>query len=239
MTIARTAQVHVSAEATIGASSSVRSLLVCGIVSSLLYVAMNVIVPLQWPGYSSTSQTVSELSAIAAPTRRLWNVLAFFYTPLVVAFGCGVWMSAGKRRSLRAVGALLFAFGSLGVVWPFAPMHLRGTLAAGGASFSDTMHLALGAASVLLMAFAIGMASTAFGHVFRTYSIATLVVLLIAGFATGTDAPNIQANRPTPWVGVWERISIGVFLFWVVVLAIVLLRATPSRREGRVAWPGD
>ena len=40
----------------------------------------------------------------------------------------------------------------------------------------------------------------------------------------GVDAPRIAANLPTPWIGVWERINIGVFLLWVVVLAIALLR---------------
>jgi hypothetical protein len=48
-----------------------KALLVCGILSSLLYVVMNVFVPMQWQGYSSASQTVSELSAIGAPTRPL------------------------------------------------------------------------------------------------------------------------------------------------------------------------
>ena len=47
-----------------------KTLLVSGIVSSLLYVAMNIFVAMQWEGYSSASQTVSELSAIGAPTRR-------------------------------------------------------------------------------------------------------------------------------------------------------------------------
>jgi hypothetical protein len=50
----------------------VRISLIGGIVSSLLYVAMNVFVAMQWEGYSSASQTISELSAIDAPTRSLW-----------------------------------------------------------------------------------------------------------------------------------------------------------------------
>ena len=44
-------------------------LLTCGIASSLLYVAMMVFIPMQWDAYSSGSQTISELSAIGAPTR--------------------------------------------------------------------------------------------------------------------------------------------------------------------------
>ncbi len=65
-------------------------MLVCGIVSSPLYVAMNVIGAMQFEGYSSLSQTVSELSAIGAPSRPLWVALAILYTLLVTAFGWGI-----------------------------------------------------------------------------------------------------------------------------------------------------
>ena len=51
-------------------------LLFCGILSSLLYVAMNIVGAMPFEGYSSTSQTISELSAIGAPSRPFWLVLA-------------------------------------------------------------------------------------------------------------------------------------------------------------------
>jgi len=46
-------------------------LLVGGIVSSLLYVAITILGALRFEGYSSISQTVRELSAIGAPSRPL------------------------------------------------------------------------------------------------------------------------------------------------------------------------
>ena len=79
-----------------------KALLVCGIVSSLLYLAMNVFVAMQWEGYSSASQTISELSAIGAPTRPLWVSLGIVYTLLVTAFGWGVWGATRRNRPLRA-----------------------------------------------------------------------------------------------------------------------------------------
>lgn len=60
------------------------------------------------------------------------------------AFGRGVWQSAGRNRAVRIVGGLILAFGSLGLLWPFAPMHQREVLAAGGGTLSDTMHVVLG-----------------------------------------------------------------------------------------------
>ena len=217
-----------------------KPLLVCGIFSSLLYVAMTIFVAMQWEGYSSASQTISELSAIGAPTRSLWAVPGAIYTLLVTAFGWGVWKSAGRNRPLRIAGGLILAYGSLGVLWPFAPMHLRETLAAGGGTLSDTMHLVLASATVLLMLLAIGAAAAAFGTRFRLYSLVTLAILAAFGALTFLDAPGIAANLPTPWIGVWERINLGAFLLWVVVLATTLLRikdvaAATGRRDPMAA----
>ena len=210
-----------------------KGLLVCGVLSSLLYVAMTIFVAMQWDGYSSTSQTISELSAIGAPTRSLWTVPGALYTVLVTAFGWGVWKSGAHTRALRIVGGLILAYGALGLVWPFAPMHLRETLAAGGGTASDTMHLVLASVTVLLMLLAIAFGAAAFGRRFCLYSIVTLVILATFGVLTFRDAPGIGANLPTPWIGVWERINIGVFLLWVVVLAVTIWRVHDAREMVR------
>ncbi|HET9431351.1 MAG TPA: DUF998 domain-containing protein, partial [Chitinophagaceae bacterium] len=203
--------------------------LVCGIISSILYIAINIIVPMQWKGYDFASQTISELSAIGAPTRTLWLVLVTPYTLLMIAFAWGVWKSAGSNRRLRIAGILLLAYGALGILWPFAPMHLRETLAAGGGTFSDTIHIALGAVTEILYLIALGFAAAALGRQFRLYSIATFLILLVFGILTFLEAPGIATNQSTPLIGVWERINIGVFLVWVVVLAIILLKDGKKR----------
>jgi hypothetical protein len=51
-----------------------------------------------------------------------------------------------------------------------------------------------------------------------------LAVLAIFGILTSIAAPKVQANEPTPWAGVWERINIGAYLLWILVLAILLLK---------------
>ena len=57
--------------------------------------------------------------------------------------------------------------------------------------------------------------ATAFGKRFRIYSIASIVMTLAFGALTGQYGPRIPKNLPTPWVGVWERISIAAFMFWM------------------------
>jgi hypothetical protein len=193
-------------------------LLLCGIASSLLYVAMNVFVPMEWEDYNSASQTVSELSAIGAPTRQTWVFLAIKYILLFAAFGWGVWRSARGNRSLRFLGGLIIAYSVVNLYWP--PMHLRGT----EPSLTDTLHIAWAMMAVLFMMLMMGFGAAALGKRFRLYTIATMVILVVFGALTGMDAPRIAANLPTPWIGVWERIMIALFLLWVVVLATILLR---------------
>jgi hypothetical protein len=60
------------------------------------------------------------------------------YDPLIIAFVWGVWASASGRRSLRIASSLLFAYGLLGVAWPFASLHQHEVLAAGGGTLADT-----------------------------------------------------------------------------------------------------
>ena len=208
-------------------------LLICGIASSLLYGAM--IWAIRYEGYSLVSQVPSELTAIGAPTERLWALLGAIYTLLVAAFGWGVWQSAGRHAAVRIVGGLILAYGSLGLLWPFAPMHQREVLAAGGGTMGDTMHVVLGAVTVFLMFLAIGYGARAFGARFRLYSIASIVVLLAFGVLTFLEAPRLGADVPTPWIGLWERINISVFLLWVVALAVRLLRVGEPERATNAA----
>jgi hypothetical protein len=145
-------------------------------------------------------------------------------------------MAAGDDRRLRVAGILIAIYGALGVVWPFAPMHMREALAAGGATFSDTLHLALGVVTEVIYLLALGFAAAALGRAFRLYSIATFTTLLVCGALTFRDAPRLDDNLATPLIGVWERINIGVFLIWVIVLASALLLrsiAPPRVREPR------
>ena len=98
-------------------------LLACGILSSLLYVAANVLGARRWRDYSLTSHTVSELSAIGAPSRPLVIPLLTAHGALLVPFGLGVWKSAGRRRALRVTGALLVGLGASDLP---APLRNRG-----------------------------------------------------------------------------------------------------------------
>ena len=179
---------------------------------------MNIFVPMFFEGYSSASQTVSELSAINAPTRPLWISLAMLYILLFAFFGLGVLQSAFGNRRLRVMGRLIIVYVVINFYWP--PMHLRGN----EPTLTDTLHIVWAMMTLLLMMLIMGFGAAALGRNFRIYTILTFVVFIVFGILIGVEAPNIPGNLPTPRIGIWERINIGAFMLWVIVLAIALLQ---------------
>ena len=197
-------------------------LLVCGILSMLWYVAINIIVPMQYPGYDVVSQTVSELSAIDAPTRTFWFVLCVFYSLLFIAFGSGIWLSANGNPKLRFVAVVIVVHAVFGFFWP--PMHRREIIAAGRGTLTDTLHLVWAFVHLILMLLMIGFGAAALGKGFRIFSAVIVLAFLVFGTLTSIESRGIEANLPTPYVGIWERINIGAYMLWVIVFAIILLR---------------
>lgn len=204
-----------------------RALLVCGILSSLLYVGIDVLAAMRYGDYHSfTSRAISELGAIGAPTRQLVHPLFITYSVLIIAFGVGVWESAGRKRALHLIAALVMGIGVVGLATP--PMYLRGTESISG----DIPHIVLTGVIVLFILSAIAIGASLYGDRWRLYSLATLLILLVSGAWTGLEATRLAAQQPTPWLGVAERINIGAYLLWVLVLSITLLRRkTPSTVE--------
>lgn len=195
-------------------------LLFCGIIAPLLYIFADIFVSTQWAGYSYRDQAISELSAVGAPTRNLWNTILIPFSPLIIAFGFGVLSVAGHRMSMRITGILLTLWGVSGYAWAFFPMNVRGSIG----STTDTMHLVLAGVTVPLMMLFIGFGSGAAGRKFRIYSILTLVMMLIGGTVTALQAPRVAAQLPTPWMGIAERFSVHAPMVWILALAVILLR---------------
>jgi hypothetical protein len=129
---------------------------------------------------------------------------------------------------LRVVGALLLTQAVFGFFWP--PMHKRVVLAAGGGTLTDSLHLVWAAVNGLFFLLAVGFGAASLGKQFRVYSTATMVILLACAVVNGTYAAPIQANLPTPWAGVWERLTSTAYMVWVAVLAMALF-SRPARRS--------
>ena len=196
-----------------------RLLLGCGIVAPVVYAGTDLLAGSIYPGYSFASQAVSELFAIGAPTSGLVVALFSLGSLLSLAFAFGVWAAAGERRSLKAM-AVMFAASAVNglVLWNFFPMHMRGA----ERTFTDTMHLALAANPAVPLSLVMGM--IAFKQWFRIYSLGTLIIVLALAGLSFSYAPQLDANEPTPWLGLTERVAQWTFLVWQVVLVWRLLR---------------
>ena len=81
----------------------------------------------------------------------------------------------------------------------------------------------------LFMLLAMGFGATLLGKRFRYYSYGTIAILVVFGVLTSLQAGKMEANEPTPWMGIEERINIYATMLWVAVLAIGLLRIKEAR----------
>ncbi|MFX0087084.1 MAG: DUF998 domain-containing protein [Candidatus Hodarchaeota archaeon] len=200
-------------------------LFICGILSSLLYVSTDLLGGILLEDYDFVSHYISELSAIGVPSRSLVIPLYIAYDILMIAFGLGVLIAANRKHALHLTGGLLIGFAGVGFVGLFFPMHPRGV----EATFTDTIHQIIAGVTVLFILLAIGSGTiesgaTAYGKKFRLYSAGTLLILLMLGVLPFLEAAQIVTGQSTPWVGLIERIIAYIYLLWVIMLAIILLR---------------
>jgi hypothetical protein len=211
-----------AASGSLGRRRLLNVLLMCGVTAAGLYIAADIFAATTYPGYSYVDQQQSELSAIGAPTRFFWIWMVSVYTPLMIAFGLGVWLSAGAKRSLRAAGALLAAFGIIGYLWVlFAPMNPVGQ----ARTATDIMHLVFLVVQIFVMVLFMSFGAVALGRGFRRFSILMIVVMLAAGGVVGTRAEAIAAGHSPPWLGLVERMSIYAPMIWIIAFAVIILGA--------------
>jgi hypothetical protein len=88
---------------------------------------------------------------------------------------------------------------------------------------------------VLFIVAALVSGAFALGVRFRLYSFATLVMTLAFGALTSVQAKGLVTGEATPLIGVAERLCVGAYLAWVVVLAVALLRAERRARAPAAA----
>lgn len=196
-------------------------MLLCGILSPLLYAVSDTLAGLYWESYSFRDQTISELGAIGAPSRQLFSILLIPTYLLFLVFGVGVWEAAEGRRKLKIAAGLLIAFGAIAItIGPFVSMQLRGA----EQGLAGALHLIEGGVEMLILLTAMGFASGALDQKFRLYTIFTIVLMLLFGAWSGMDSPLVEAGLPTPWLGVKERVMWYSYQLWFIVLSLRMLQ---------------
>jgi hypothetical protein len=198
----------------------VTALLACGIAVAAVQIAGDVIAAALYSGYSYVNQTVSELSAIGAPTRSFLTIVGFLYEALVLAFAVGVWKKAGGKRLLRIAAGLLGLFALNAFIWTFFPMQQRGSELAA----TDVGHMVGAIVQVVTIMLFIAFGSGAHGRRFRIFSLLMIAAILASGSVMATQSSRVAAGLTTPGVGLFERVSFYGPSVWILVLATEFLR---------------
>jgi len=178
------------------------------------------------PGYSHVRNAISELTASQAPYRAALAPLYIAYNVLLVGFAVGLWRAYPQNRLLRAAVVLFAAAGLSGIGQVTAlPHDSTGT----PATAAGTGHAVLAGVSAVLTV----ICAVVYGVAFRRT--AGWPRLSIASFGVAAFLvvirPVTAASIGKPWMGLFERLTIGAFLAWVVVVSVAVLRRRPRTAD--------
>jgi len=192
-------------------------LLLCGVISPLIYIGMTILGGALIPGYSHIRDTVSELMSPGAPNKSLMDTLMALSSVFMTLFGFGVLQfikASGKSNRLAIASAvLLIILGVLQVVvvlfFPQDPMGEELT-------FPGKMHIGLvgiqALMSILIPLFlGLGLRKTGLLPGYGIYSIVSAVLIVAMGIAIFPLGKSIM--------GLTERITILIYDLWLIVIA--------------------
>ncbi|MFX1331726.1 MAG: DUF998 domain-containing protein [Promethearchaeota archaeon] len=197
-----------------------RTMFVCGILSSILYVVTDILGGIMCGNYDFTSQYVSELSAIGSPSRPFVVSLYIVYNFLVMAFIAGVWQGSIGKRNLQMLSCLLCGYvlgGLVGLFFPMDPSEL-------GTAFTNAMHQTLAGVTVLFILLSLAVGAYTQRKRFGFYSIGTILIYLALGSLPFLGVAQVEEGLSTPWLGLVERIMVYGYMLWIGILSALLLR---------------
>ena len=195
-------------------------LLLCGLISPLIYIGMTILGGALIPGYSHIKDTVSELMSPGAPNKGLMDSLMALSSIFMTLFGFGVFQfvkASGQGNNLgTASGVLLIVLGLLqSVVVLFFPQDPLGAVL----TFPGKMHIGLVAVQALmsiLIPLFLGLWIRKAGLMpgFGIYSIVSAALTVVMGIAIFPLGKSLM--------GLTERITVLIYDLWLIVMAVKL-----------------
>jgi Protein of unknown function (DUF998) len=192
-------------------------LLSCGILASLLYLGTDLLAGKLLRGYSFSAQSMGELPALGSPTRPLVVTLTLVACAFMIAFGVGVWRTAGSAILPCIVAGLIIGNAATGLAGTLFFPNRYGVRPEFGTPGVLLMFL-----SVLCFVLAMVFGAVAFHGWMRVISIGILaayVILAVLRFATAASTNTGVAVM----IGIQERTMAYSFMLWTMALAIYLL----------------
>lgn len=200
---------------------SQRSYALCGLAAPVIFVSAIVVFAALRPDYSHLTNAVSELGVFDAPHALAWNLIGFILVGLLIAlFGAGLGRATSASGGIDSAGLWLIVSG-LGFAGAGAfPANMEARFA----SPWTILHLVM--STVCFVTFIV--AAFAFGKRFSRLPAWTGMARISSGTAWLAIASMLLRAMPL-MPGVMQRISFGVYLLWVLIMAMALWRRTRSR----------
>jgi len=198
-----------------------------GLVSLLSYLAAVLFAPTAYPGYRWMQQAVSDLSAVNAPSRDLWNRLSCLYVPcgLVSLMMSCVFIQKKHSRALR-LGVYLFT----GMNWLSAAGYTLFPLTDSGyaGTVQDGLHLAVTALVVVLSITSLVLVMVGGYRRRAMVSLAMWASVALGMMFIGAVGSGLA---PKAIFGVMERFSLFAAVGFTAVLGIYLMRGYPEKAQ--------
>ena len=197
--------------------------LIAGIAAPLLYVAIVGYGASVTPGYTRVANAISELTQPGAPGKALLDPLFAFYNVPTLVFALGL-RGAFRERGVelaRACSVAIVAVGIAGLLmWAFPQDPVGSPVTVTGVA-----HLVLASVESLGSLLAIFLMAMSLRRYpdwrgFVVYCYATLAVVALSGVGAA-----LAAATRSGVMGLVERVTIGVFLLWMLVTSLSLLLA--------------
>jgi hypothetical protein len=193
-------------------------LLMCGVLAPLFQMATDQLAGRLLQGYSFAAQSMSELSASGAPTRRLVVALTIVATVLMAAFGVGVWRASGQALLPRVVAGLVIGNAVLGLIATALFPTRFGERPAFGSAGVILMFL-----SVVCFVLAMVVGAVAYSGWLRIVSAGIPAAYVLLSVLRLASAGSASTGGTTELMGIQERTMGYAFLLWVLALAVHLL----------------
>jgi len=199
--------------------SSQRLLAICGIAGPILYTTVVIILGFLEPDYNHAAQSMSELGAVGARYAIIMNTAGFpLLGLLIIAFALGLDRGIRDGKGAKIGPALVAVSG--------AALVMTGIFRCDPGCVDVTMVGTTHSVFAVIAAFAMLLAPLAISprlkrdnrwESYLAYSVTTMVVALLV---TAVYGFNVFES----WNGALQRISMGIPLIWVEVMALKLLR---------------
>ena len=200
-----------------------KSLRILGIIAPITYIITVILGGAITTGYSHAVQAISELTATGSQHKTLLDILFSGYNIMLIGFGVGFHQYVNGKPSPQRFGKAgswcLILIGVMGLSTNlFFPMDPRGV----SPTLIGSIHLVLAgllSLGTILTTLFIGVwfLQQPGDKIFGTISFIACAVIVITGGLAAAAAASAS-----PIMGIVQRMTIGVFMLWILILGIKL-----------------